>query len=59
MKTRITVPEICQRLEVGARTVYSMLEQGAIPAVRIGKRWFISRCAYENWEQHCGEKTVN
>lgn len=55
--TRITVPEIARRLGVGRLTVYSMLEQGVIPAVRIGRQWIITRHAYEYWERTCGTRS--
>lgn len=31
-----------------------MLKQGIIPAVRLGRRWIITRYAYEEWERTCG-----
>ena len=57
---RISVEEIAQRLNVGRLAVYSMLEQKIIPGVRVGRRWIITRYAYENWERSCGihEKPV-
>ena len=51
---RITVPEIAKRLNVGRLAVYAMLEQGIIPGVRLGRRWIITRHAYEQWEHTCG-----
>lgn len=51
---RITVPEIAERLDIGRLTVYSMLEQGIIPAIRLGRRWLITRHAYGEWERSCG-----
>jgi excisionase family DNA binding protein len=53
---RITVPEIAARLSIGRLAVYSMLERGVIPAIRLGRRWIITRFAYENWERSCGAK---
>jgi excisionase family DNA binding protein len=51
---RISVQEIARRLNVGRLAVYSMLEQGIIPAVRLGRRWIITRHAYQQWERTCG-----
>ena len=51
---RFTVPEIAQRLGVGRLAVYAMLEQGIIPGIRLGRRWIITRYAYEQWERTCG-----
>lgn len=53
-RTRITIPEICERLAIGRPSVYRMLESGVIPAIRIGKRWIVTRYAYERWEKTCG-----
>ena len=51
---RISVLEIARRLNIGRLAVYSMLEQGIIPGVRLGRRWIITRPAYLAWERKCG-----
>lgn len=51
---RISVAEIAERLGIGRLTVYKLLENGVIPSVRLGKRYLITRYAYELWEQTCG-----
>ena len=51
---RISVPEIARRLNIGRLAVYTMLEQGIIPAVRVGRRWLITQAAYATWESTCG-----
>jgi excisionase family DNA binding protein len=51
---RISVPEIARRLDIGRLTVYAMLEQGIMPGIRLGRRWLITRHAYEQWERTCG-----
>ena len=51
---RITVPEVSRRLDIGRLAVYSMLEQSIIPGIRLGRRWIITRYAYEQWERTCG-----
>lgn len=51
---RITIPEIAKRLGIGRLAVYSMLEQGMIPAIRLRRRWIVTRHAYETWEAVCG-----
>jgi excisionase family DNA binding protein len=53
----MTVEEIARRLEIGRVAVYAMLEQGIIPAVRLGRRWIVTRHAFENWERTCGIST--
>jgi excisionase family DNA binding protein len=52
--SRITVSEIAQRLDIGRLTVYAMLEQHIIPSLRLGRRWIVTRHAYEHWERTCG-----
>lgn len=52
--SRITVPEIGERLNIGRLSVYAMLKAGIIPAIRLGRRWIITRHAYEEWERTCG-----
>ena len=52
--SRISVPEIAQRLDIGRLAVYAMLEKGIMPGIRLGRRWIITRHAYEQWERSCG-----
>jgi excisionase family DNA binding protein len=54
---RMTVEEIARRLDIGRLAVYSMLEQGIIPGIRLGRRWIVTRHAFENWEHSCGMPT--
>jgi excisionase family DNA binding protein len=58
MGTRIKVREIAERLEVGPQAVYAMLEQMIIPGVRVGRRWIVTRWAYEQWEHTCGLRSA-
>src|SRR5258708_848303 len=53
-RARMTVEEIAHRLDIGRVAVYTMLEQGIIPAIRLGRRWIVTRYAFENWERTCG-----
>ena len=57
MSSRISIPEIAVRLSIGRLAVYKMLEQGIIPAIRLGRRWIVTRHAFENWERTCGMAT--
>ena len=52
--TRLSVVEIAERLSVGKMAVYRMLEGGALPGIRVGRRWLVTRQAYEHWERTCG-----
>jgi excisionase family DNA binding protein len=56
-RARMTVEEIAHRLDIGRLAVYAMLEQGIIPAIRLGRRWIVTRHAFENWELTCGTPT--
>jgi excisionase family DNA binding protein len=51
---RITIQEIAERLTIGRLAVYALLEQKEIPAIRLGRRWIVTRYAYEKWERTCG-----
>lgn len=51
---RISVPEIAERLDIGRLAVYAMLKQRILPGIRLGRRWIITRHAYEQWERTCG-----
>jgi excisionase family DNA binding protein len=54
----MSVPEIARRLNIGRLAVYTMLEQGIVPGIRLGRRWIITRHAYEQWERTCGTGSV-
>jgi hypothetical protein len=34
-----------------------MLEQGLLPGIRLGRRWIVTRHAFEAWEKTCGTRT--
>jgi excisionase family DNA binding protein len=53
----MTVEEIARRLSIGRLAVYAMLEQGLLPGVRLGRRWIVTRAAFEAWEKTCGTRT--
>ncbi len=54
---RITVEEIARRLNIGRLAVYAMLKQQILPGIRLGRRWIITRHAYEQWERTCGMRS--
>jgi excisionase family DNA binding protein len=58
MKIRLTPKDVAQRLHIGSRTVYTMLEDGILPGIRIGQRWLITRIAFEQWERTCGLRSA-
>jgi excisionase family DNA binding protein len=55
MSARIPVLEIAQRLRVGKRAVYAMLERRQMPGLRVGRKWIVTRHAYEQWERTMGQ----
>ena len=50
MSNRLPVSEIAKRLSVGKMAVYVMLEKRILPGIRVGRRWLVTRQAYEQWE---------
>ena len=56
MRTTITVPEISERIGICEETIYSMLRSRVIPNIRYGRRFIISRNAFERWEATIGEQ---
>lgn len=59
MNARMSIPEIARRLAIGRLAVYAMLEQGLLPGIRLGRRWIVTRHAYERWEKTCGQRTTD
>ncbi len=55
MYTTLTIREISRRLGICEETVYRMLKDGAIPNLRYGRRFIVSRAAFERWEAAIGE----
>jgi excisionase family DNA binding protein len=58
LNNRMAVSEIAQRLGVGRLAVYTMLERGIIPGIRLGRRWIVTQPAYELWERTCGTNSA-
>jgi len=51
--------EIAKRLGIGKMAAYEMLEKGILPGIRLGRRWIVTRQAYEQWERTCGTMQSN
>jgi len=45
----LTVKEVAELLRVSTQTLYKMLEQGSIPALRIGNQWRFERQQVTDW----------
>ncbi len=54
VKTVMKIDEIRLRLGIGRMAIYAMLESGQLPGIRVGRRWIVTRQAYEHWERTCG-----
>lgn len=54
MKGVMKIDEIRLRLGIGRMAIYAMLEHGQLPGIRVGRRWIVTRQAYEHWERTCG-----
>lgn len=53
----MSVVQVAHGLGIGRMAVYAMLEDGLLPGIRVGRRWIITRHAYNQWERTCGVKT--
>ena len=45
----LTTDEVLEYLRVNARTVYRLIRNGDLPAVRIGRQWRIRRNDLDQW----------
>jgi excisionase family DNA binding protein len=50
----MTVKEMAAMLRVSAQTLYKMLEQGEIPAVKVGSQWRFDREKIKDWMESQG-----
>ena len=57
--TRLRIADIAKRLAVGEMAVYEMLEKGILPGIRLGRRWIVTRQAFDRWERTCGTAAQN
>jgi excisionase family DNA binding protein len=59
-KDVMTVPELCEYLQLSEAKVREMLRQGTLPAVLIGRQWRIRRSAIDRWlaEQEQARKVI-
>ncbi len=47
----LKVSDVCTLLSVSDETVYRWIKQDGLPAIRIGKQWFINPASFEQWVQ--------
>ncbi len=57
MTELMTVEELGQYLRFTNKTIYKLLKQGSIPALRIGNKWRFDRKAIDDWLHQSLNKT--
>ena len=48
-KEWLSVPDICDYMDVSAFVVTSQLRTGTLPGVKFGREWRVSRQDFEDW----------
>lgn len=48
-KEWLSVPDICEYMDVSAFVVTSLLRSGELPAVKFGREWRVSKQDFEDW----------
>lgn len=49
LKNLLTAKEVAGLLRVSTQTLYKMLEQGQIPAVKVGSQWRFDGDKIQDW----------
>jgi excisionase family DNA binding protein len=44
-----TVDEVAEMLGLARGTAYARVQDGSIPAVRMGRRWVIPKASFNSW----------
>lgn len=52
MPELMTLPEIAEYLRFTRKTIYELLKQGKIPAIKIGRKWRFDKEVIDNWLYH-------
>src|SRR4030042_6600423 len=52
MPELMTVEELGQYLRFTRKTIYRLLKQGGMPAVKIGSKWRFDKAAIDRWLRH-------
>ncbi len=52
----MTPREFAQEWGLSINTVLARLAEGAIPGIKLGRRWFIVRAAVESWLAGAGQE---
>lgn len=55
MPEYMTIPEVCEFLRLGERTVYEMCREGELPgAVKVGNQWRVDQEKLRAWLEQGG-----
>jgi excisionase family DNA binding protein len=49
MTTLMTLPEVARYLRLSVQTLYKMVQQGRIPALKAGARWRFRMAEVDDW----------
>lgn len=49
LRATLTPSEFADEFRISRNTVGRLLNEGEIPAIRLGRRWFIPRAAVDSW----------
>ena len=49
MESLLTVKEVAKLLRLSPQTLYTMLNDGDIPAIRVGNQWRFDNESLKNW----------
>ena len=56
-KEWLSVPDICEYMDVSPFVVTSQLRSGGLPAVKFGREWRVARQDFEDWINTQREQT--
>jgi excisionase family DNA binding protein len=54
----LTVHEVAEYLRMSEAKVYRLVNEGALPVVRIGKTWRFRKDLLDNWLSQCAETSL-
>lgn len=45
----MTIQDVAQHLNVGTKTIYSLVQRGRLPGFKVGGQWRFRRADIEHW----------
>lgn len=54
-----TTKELQTILKCGSRTIYNLMHSKTFPSIKIGRKYFVEKKAFENWLNKSKGKTIN